>query len=74
MGKRNADLPLHPCTPCRYTWSADPKLADYYERALLNGILGNQNVSGGKTVALEYAEPTVRAAGDRDLLAVIVST
>ena len=22
-----------------FTWSADPKLADYYERALLNGTL-----------------------------------
>lgn len=28
-----------------YMWSGDPKLADYYERALLNGITGNQNVS-----------------------------
>ena len=37
----------------RFTWSADPKLADYYERALLNGIMGNQNVSGEQTVALE---------------------
>ena len=36
-----------------YTWSADAKLADYYERAVLNGIMGNQNVSGGQTVALE---------------------
>jgi len=24
-----------------FTWTADVKLADYYERALQNGILGN---------------------------------
>ena len=26
-----------------YTWSADSALFDFYERAVLNGILGNQN-------------------------------
>ena len=26
-----------------FEWSADAKLADFYERALLNGIVGNQN-------------------------------
>jgi DUF1680 family protein len=27
-----------------YSWSADPKLADYFERTFLNGILGNENL------------------------------
>ena len=40
-----------------FAWSADAKYADYYERGLLNGILGNMNVSGGQTVALEYMLP-----------------
>lgn len=26
-----------------FTWSADPLFADFYERALLNGVVGNQN-------------------------------
>jgi DUF1680 family protein len=26
-----------------FQWSADPALADYYERAILNGMIGNQN-------------------------------
>jgi DUF1680 family protein len=26
-----------------YQWSADPALADFYERALLNGLIGNMN-------------------------------
>lgn len=30
-----------------FTWSADPKLADYYERALLNGILSTQDPATG---------------------------
>ncbi len=30
-----------------FTWSADPKLADYYERALWNGILSTQDPATG---------------------------
>ncbi|MGB7296840.1 MAG: beta-L-arabinofuranosidase domain-containing protein [Candidatus Aminicenantales bacterium] len=30
-----------------FTWSADPKLADYYERALFNGILSTQDPETG---------------------------
>jgi uncharacterized protein len=30
-----------------YGWSADPRLADYYERALYNGILGVQHPADG---------------------------
>jgi len=30
-----------------YGWSADPRLADYYERTLYNGILGVQHPSDG---------------------------
>ncbi|MFZ2054681.1 MAG: beta-L-arabinofuranosidase domain-containing protein [Candidatus Aminicenantales bacterium] len=30
-----------------FTWSADPKLADYYERALFNGILSTQDPATG---------------------------
>lgn len=40
-----------------YTWSADAKMADYFERAFLNGILGNQNVINDTTVDLEYMLP-----------------
>ena len=46
-----------------FTWTADAKLADYYERALLNGIAGNQNVSGGRAVSLEYMLPMGGAPG-----------
>jgi uncharacterized protein len=46
-----------------FTWSADTKLADYYERALLNGVLGNQNVSGGMAESLEYMLPMGGAPG-----------
>ena len=41
-----------------YTWSADAKMADYFERAFLNGILGNQNVANDTTVDLEYGSKT----------------
>jgi DUF1680 family protein len=30
-----------------FTWSGDPKLADYYERALFNGILSTQDPESG---------------------------
>ena len=33
-----------------FAWTADPGCADYYERALLNGILGTQHPSDGMTV------------------------
>ncbi|HEY6549206.1 MAG TPA: beta-L-arabinofuranosidase domain-containing protein [Vicinamibacteria bacterium] len=33
-----------------FAWNADPACADYYERALLNGILGTQHPSDGMTV------------------------
>jgi DUF1680 family protein len=33
-----------------FSWTADPRLADYYERALLNGILGTQNPADGTTL------------------------
>ena len=33
-----------------FGWTADPACADYYERALLNGILGTQHPSDGMTV------------------------
>jgi DUF1680 family protein len=33
-----------------FTWTADPRCADYYERALLNGILGTQHPSDGMTL------------------------
>ena len=26
-----------------YSWNADPQFADFYERALFNGLIGNQN-------------------------------
>lgn len=32
-----------------YAWTADPKYADYYERAMWNHILGSQNATAGKT-------------------------
>jgi DUF1680 family protein len=34
-------------TRALFTWSADPKLADYYERALWNGILSTQDPATG---------------------------
>ena len=46
-----------------FLWGADGRLADYHERALLNGLLGNQNVSNGMTVALEYFLPLGGAPG-----------
>ena len=30
-----------------FQWSADVRQADFYERALLNGILGNMNAVNG---------------------------
>ena len=33
-----------------FEWSADPRCADYYERALFNGILGTQHPSDGMTL------------------------
>jgi DUF1680 family protein len=33
-----------------FTWSPDPKLADYYERALLNGILSTQDPATAMTM------------------------
>jgi DUF1680 family protein len=33
-----------------FGWTADPACADYYERALLNGILGTQHPSDGMTI------------------------
>jgi uncharacterized protein len=33
-----------------FTWSGDPQAADFYERALFNGILGTQNVETGLTM------------------------
>jgi len=30
-----------------FRWTADPRLADYYERAMLNGIMGTQHPSDG---------------------------
>jgi DUF1680 family protein len=33
-----------------FTWSADPRLADYYERALFNGILPTQDPGTGMTM------------------------
>jgi DUF1680 family protein len=30
-----------------FTWTADPRAADYYERALFNGILGTQHPADG---------------------------
>eukprot|EP01047_Picozoa_sp_COSAG01_P020316 COSAG01_NODE_1153_length_11487_cov_98.298736_8_plen_274_part_00 len=47
-----------------FTWSADARLADFYERALQNGILGNQNerpphspAYGPHSTGLEYMLP-----------------
>eukprot|EP01050_Picozoa_sp_SAG11_P015863 SAG11_NODE_2101_length_3821_cov_1.700699_2_plen_402_part_00 len=43
-----------------FGWSANAKLADYYERALFNGILGNiddRTVQATKTVNFEYMLP-----------------
>ena len=40
-----------------FQWSADAKLADFYERAFLNGILGNENLGANQppgTIDLEY--------------------
>ena len=34
-----------------YGWSADPKMADYFERTFLNSILGNQNLPAIATPA-----------------------
>ncbi len=33
-----------------FAWTADPRLADYYERALFNGILGTQDPKTGMTM------------------------
>ena len=33
-----------------FAWTADPRCADYYERALWNGILGTQHPDDGMTV------------------------
>jgi uncharacterized protein len=33
-----------------FGWTADPRLADYYERALFNGILGTQHPDDGMTL------------------------
>jgi DUF1680 family protein len=33
-----------------FQWTADPRAADYYERALINGILGTQHPSDGHTL------------------------
>jgi hypothetical protein len=33
-----------------FSWTADPLCADYYERALLNGILGTMNPKDGMTM------------------------
>jgi DUF1680 family protein len=33
-----------------FSWTADPRCADYYERALFNGILGTQHPSDGMTL------------------------
>lgn len=33
-----------------FAWSADPRAADYYERALFNGILGTQHPTDGMTL------------------------
>jgi uncharacterized protein len=38
---------LQKLTRLLYGWSADPRLADYYERALYNGILGVQHPADG---------------------------
>jgi DUF1680 family protein len=40
-----------------FQWSADARQADFYERGLLNGILGNMNAVNGTTVDLEYMLP-----------------
>ena len=37
-------------------------MADFYERAFLNGILGNQNVINGTTADMEYMLPFGDAA------------
>jgi DUF1680 family protein len=34
-----------------FTWSAEAAQADFYERALLNGILGNMNIVNGAKAA-----------------------
>ena len=34
-----------------FTWSADARQADFYERGLLNGILGNMNAVNGTPAA-----------------------
>ena len=33
-----------------FSWTADPRCADYYERALFNGILGTQHPDDGMTL------------------------
>jgi DUF1680 family protein len=33
-----------------FTWTADPRCADFYERALFNGILGTQHPADGMTL------------------------
>jgi DUF1680 family protein len=33
-----------------FAWTADPRYADYYERALFNGILGTQRPDDGMTL------------------------
>ncbi len=33
-----------------FTWTADPRLADYYERALFNGMLGTQHPADGEKI------------------------
>src|SRR5215469_4577231 len=38
---------MHKLTRHLFAWSADPRLGDYYERALFNGILGVQHPADG---------------------------
>jgi len=40
-----------------FKWSADPKYFDFFERALWNGILGNQNKDNGEMTQFIYFLP-----------------
>jgi len=46
-----------------FTWNADPSLADFYERAILNGMIGNQNRQDPSMTSYIYMLPLGQGNG-----------
>merc|ERR1719272_2557946 len=46
-----------------FTWNADPSLADFYERAILNGVIGNQNRQDPSMTSYIYMLPLGQGNG-----------